>query len=62
MNPNHFFRTYKLNRASELLKEGVYNISEVADMTGFSTLSHFSACFKKQFGITPSRFVGAPEE
>ena len=62
MNPNHFLRTYKLNRASELLKEGVYNISEVADMTGFSTLSHFSACFKKQFGITPSRFVGAPEE
>lgn len=62
INPNHFFKTYKLNRASELLKEGVYNISEVADMTGFSTLSHFSACFKKQFEVTPSKFIGAPEE
>ena len=62
MNPNHFFKTYKLNRASELLKEGFYNISEVADMTGFSTLSHFSVSFKKQYGVTPSRFLGAPEE
>ena len=57
-NPNVFFKTYKLNRAAELLGEGKYNISEVADMTGFSTLSHFSASFKKQFGETPSEFHG----
>ncbi|MDL2304635.1 response regulator [Bacteroides sp. OttesenSCG-928-D19] len=57
-SPNTFFKTYKLNRAAELLTEGKYNISEVADMTGFSTLSHFSASFKKQFGETPSGFHG----
>ena len=57
-NPNVFFKTYKLNRAAELLKEGKYNISEVADITGFSTLPHFSASFKKQFGIPPSGFSG----
>ncbi|NDV59395.1 hybrid sensor histidine kinase/response regulator transcription factor [Bacteroides sp. 519] len=55
-NPNVFFKTYKLNRAAELLGEGKYNISEVADMTGFSTLSHFSASFKKQFGVSPSEY------
>ena len=45
------------NRAAQLLQEGKYNISEVADLTGFSTLSHFSASFKRQFGCTPSEYV-----
>jgi AraC-like DNA-binding protein len=55
-NPNAFFRTYKLNRAAELLREGKLNISEIAGITGFSTLSHFSASFKAQFGISPSEY------
>jgi len=56
-NPNAFFKTYKLNRAAELLREGKYNVSEIADITGFSTLSHFSRSFKKQFGVTPSEYI-----
>lgn len=55
-NPNMFFKTYKLNRAAQLLEDGRYNISEVADIAGFSTLSHFSVSFKKQFGVTPSEY------
>ncbi len=55
-NPNVFFKTYKLNRAAELIKDGKNNISEIADLTGFSTLSHFSVSFKKQFGRNPSDF------
>ena len=56
-NPSVFFKRYKLNRAAQLLKERRYNISEIADMTGFSTLSHFSTSFKKQFGVSPSEYV-----
>ena len=56
--PSSFFRTYKLNRAAELLKSGKYTVSEIADMTGFSTQSHFSVVFKKQFGVTPSEYKG----
>lgn len=55
-NPSAFFRRYKLNRAAELIKEGRYNMSEIADLTGFSSLSHFSTSFKKQFGIAPSEY------
>ncbi|MDR3184804.1 MAG: AraC family transcriptional regulator, partial [Prevotellaceae bacterium] len=58
INPNTFFKIYKLNRAAELLAEGKMNISEIADYTGFSTLSHFSASFKKQFGVPPSEWEG----
>jgi len=54
--PNSFFKKYKLNRAAELLKSGKYNISEVSDMTGFSSLSYFSVSFKKQFGVKPSEY------
>ena len=55
-NPSVFFKTYKLNRAAALIVEGKYNISEIAYMTGFNTLSHFSTSFKKQFGCTPSEY------
>ena len=56
-NPSVFFKRYKLNRAAQLIKERKYNISEIADMTGFSTLSHFSTSFKKQFGVSPSEYI-----
>ena len=56
--PSNFFRTYKLNRSAELLKEGRYTIAEISDKCGFSTQSHFSVVFKKQFGVTPSEFKG----
>lgn len=57
-NPSVFFKRYKLNRAADLLREGKHNMSEIAWMTGFNTLSHFSTSFKKQFGVPPSEFVG----
>ena len=56
--PSNFFRTYKLNRAAELLKSGRYTVSEIADKCGFSTQSHFSVVFKKQFGVSPSEYKG----
>ena len=55
-NPSTFFKTYKLNRAAELIAEEKYTVSEIADMTGFSTLSHFSKSFKKQCGVNPSEY------
>ena len=58
-NPSSFFKRYKLNYAANLLKEGKYNMSEIAYMTGFNTLSHFSTSFKKQFGVPPSEYTGS---
>ena len=54
--PGSFFRKYKLNKAAQWLKEGEYNVSEVAIKTGFSTAAHFSVAFKKQFGVSPSDY------
>lgn len=56
-SPNAFFKTYKLNRAKELLDSGQYLVSEVADMTGFSTPSVFGRNFKARFGMTPTEYL-----
>lgn len=53
---NSLTHRYKLNRAAQLLREHKYNMSEIADMTGFATLSQFSTSFKKQFGVPPSEY------
>ena len=54
--PATFFKTYKLNRAAEMIREGKYTFAEIADRTGFSTPSVFSSNFKKQFGVAPSEY------
>lgn len=55
--PSEFMMQYRLNVATKLLKEGKMNVSEIAYAVGFSTLAHFSKCFKKQFGVPPSKYV-----
>jgi YesN/AraC family two-component response regulator len=54
---SEFMRIQRLVRASEMLAQGYSNISEVCYQTGFSSLSYFDRCFKKQFGVTPKEYV-----
>jgi len=55
--PSDFMMQYRLNIAANMLKEGNKNVSEVAFSVGFSTLPHFSRCFKNQFGVSPSKYA-----
>ena len=52
-----FVRIQRLIRASELLSKTDNNISEVCYQTGFTSLSYFAKCFKKQFGTTPKEYA-----
>ncbi|WP_170252563.1 hybrid sensor histidine kinase/response regulator transcription factor [Adhaeribacter aerolatus] len=56
MNANTLIRTYRLNKAAMLLREG-HSVSEVAELTGFEGLSYFSKCFKEQFSVSPSQYA-----
>lgn len=57
--PNAFFKSYKLNRAAEMLVTGDMKFAYIADATGFSSTSHFFTSFKKQFGCTPGEYKQA---
>jgi len=51
--PNDFLRIYRLNKAAELIIRGENSLSEICEITGFSSQSHFSTLFKKYFGVSP---------
>ncbi len=56
-NPSVYVKSYKLERAAKLLREGKYSIGEIAEMTGFSTTAHFSTSFKNKYGKTPREYA-----
>ena len=57
ISAKEIIRTIRLKRSQELLASSDITISEVKDLVGFGSISHFTQSFKKQFGITPSEFV-----
>ena len=54
--PVEFLRTYRLNKATQLLRQNAYTVSEVAYRTGFSSPAYFSKCFKAVYGVTPTEY------
>lgn len=54
--PVEFLRTYRLNKATQLLRQNAYTVSEVAYRTGFSSPAYFSKCFKAVYGVTPTGY------
>ena len=53
---NEFIRKLRFNKATKLLKEGRYTVSEISTMVGFNTPSYFATSFKKYFGCLPSEY------
>ena len=54
---SEFIRNIRLEQAVRLLEEQKINITQVAYITGFSSLAHFSTVFRKQFGVSPTDYV-----
>lgn len=53
-SPSDFIKTVRMNHALKLLQSGQYTVTEVSELSGFSSLSIFSRAFKKHFGKTPT--------
>ncbi len=48
----------RLFAAKNYLDKGYTNLQQVAQMVGFTDPLYFSKCFKKQFGVAPSKYIG----
>ena len=57
LSSSEFIRNIRLKRAVQLLEKSDLSVKEIMYMTGFNTASYFSKCFKKQFGVIPSKYI-----
>ena len=56
LNVMKYIQILRLELAQKLLRETREEIGIISWKCGFSDLSYFSNCFRKQFGITPTAF------
>jgi transcriptional regulator GlxA family with amidase domain len=54
--PHDYLRTYRLQKAKELLLATKLKVFEVAYRTGFKNVSHFCRIFTEEFGKSPGEF------
>ena len=59
VSPADYLRELRLQQAAERLRRGDL-AGNVAMDVGFASPSHFGACFKARFGMTPGEFAARP--
>jgi len=47
----------RMQRAKQLLEQGSMTVSEAAYRVGYGNVSHFSAAFRKKFGVRPGEYL-----
>lgn len=60
LNATNYILKVRLNRAKKLLTTSQKPIGEIAMDCGFNDFAYFSRTFKKEFGITPSKYQRMP--
>lgn len=56
VSPYQYLKSKRLDFAKSLLEKNQFQISEIAEITGFNDIHCFSKAFKKQFHSSPSVF------
>ncbi len=52
-----YVTSIRLNHAEDMLRSGEFNVSEVAEICGFTNIFYFCKVFKENRGITPSSVI-----
>lgn len=56
-SPINYLIKIRLDKATKLLEDRLYTITEVAEMVGYNDVYHFSKQFKKHYGFPPSKLT-----
>lgn len=56
LSPKNYLTNVRLNKSIKMLRRNDFSVSEIAQLCGFSSLSHFSAAFKKNYNVSPSEY------
>ena len=56
MGINEYITNVRIHNAAQLLCEGKYTITEVAEKCGYNDSNYFASVFKKIKGTTPLKF------
>ena len=51
-----YVRVHRLQLAAQRLADDRENLSQISYALGFASPSHFSACFRQRFGVTPRAY------
>ncbi len=54
--PNELIRSFRLQRAAELIRQDAGSLAEIAYQVGFGSQAHFSRSFGEEFGMSPSDY------
>ncbi|MDT8324347.1 MAG: helix-turn-helix domain-containing protein, partial [Bacteroidota bacterium] len=55
--PGRFMQDYRLEKAAVSIERREGTLSEIAFASGFCSLSYFSKCFRRKYGLLPSRYA-----
>lgn len=58
--PHRFLMETRLQHAQQLLFDTTLPVADVAFSSGFNSVEHFTAAFKKSYGIPPATFRNQP--
>lgn len=51
------FKSLKIEQAKTYMREGTYNITEIASLLGYTSIHYFSRDFKKTVGMSPTDYA-----
>lgn len=57
ISPNQYVNKIKVTKAKELMLYSDLNITQIADLLGFTSLHYFSKFFKKKEGVSPLEYI-----
>ena len=54
---NEYLTEFRMNRAKELFDAGSSLVLDIASRVGYADANYFGKCFKKYFGLAPSKYI-----